>query len=76
MWCVSVQRQTTANESNPCSTGNSVNYSLSAIRFILRGMQDFPGRKSLLDFERERRSSSATRSTTPRLTRKQAVRIC
>lgn len=43
-----VQRQTTANESNPCSTGNSVNYSLSAIRFILRGMQDLPGRKSLL----------------------------
>jgi len=43
-----VQRQTTANESNPCSVGNSVNYSLSSIRFILRGMQDLPGRKSLL----------------------------
>lgn len=43
-----VQRQTTANESNPCSIGNSVNYSLSAIRFILRGMQDLPGRKSLM----------------------------
>lgn len=43
-----VQRSTTANESNPCSVGNSVNYSLNAIRFILRGMQDLPGRKSLL----------------------------
>jgi VWFA-related protein len=43
-----VQRQTTANESNPCSIGNSVNYSISAIRFVLRGMQDLPGRKSLL----------------------------
>jgi len=43
-----VQRQNTANESNPCSIGNSVNYSISAIRFILRGMQDLPGRKSLL----------------------------
>lgn len=43
-----VQRSTTANESNPCSVGNSVDYSLRAIRFILRGMQDLPGRKSLL----------------------------
>lgn len=43
-----VQKQTTANESNPCSTGNSVNYSLNAIRFTLRGMQDLPGRKSLM----------------------------
>jgi VWFA-related protein len=43
-----VSRPTTANESNPCSIGNSVNYSISAIRFILRGMQDLPGRKSLM----------------------------
>lgn len=43
-----VQRSTTANESNPCSVGNSVDYSLRAIRFILRGMQELPGRKSLL----------------------------
>ena len=43
-----VQRPTIANESNPCSIGNSVNYSISSIRFILRGMEDLPGRKSLL----------------------------
>jgi VWFA-related protein len=43
-----VQRPTVANESNPCSVGNSVNYSINAIRFVLRGMQDLPGRKSLL----------------------------
>jgi VWFA-related protein len=43
-----VEKQTTAKESTPCSSGNSVNYSISAIRFILRGMQDLPGRKSLL----------------------------
>ena len=43
-----VTRPTTANESNPCSVGNSVDYSISAIRFILRGMQDLPGRKSMV----------------------------
>jgi VWFA-related protein len=43
-----VDRPTTANESNACSVGNSVNYSISAIRFILRGMQDLPGRKSMM----------------------------
>ena len=43
-----VQRQTTGNESNPCSIGNSINYTVNAIRFVLRGMQDLPGRKSLL----------------------------
>jgi VWFA-related protein len=43
-----VSRPTAANESNPCSVGNSVDYSISAIRFILRGMQDLPGRKSVL----------------------------
>ena len=42
------ERQTTANESNPCSVGNSVNYSISAIRFILRGMRELPGRKSMM----------------------------
>jgi VWFA-related protein len=43
-----VQRPTVANESNPCSVGNSVNHSINAIRFVLRGMQELPGRKSLL----------------------------
>jgi VWFA-related protein len=43
-----VDRPTVGNESNACSVGSSVNYSLSAIRFILRGMADLPGRKSLM----------------------------
>lgn len=43
-----VSRPTTANESNACSVGSSVNYSINAIRFILRGMRDLPGRKSLM----------------------------
>ena len=43
-----VDRPGTANESNACSVNNSVSYSISAIRFILRGMQDLPGRKSLM----------------------------
>ncbi|HEV2835497.1 MAG TPA: VWA domain-containing protein, partial [Pyrinomonadaceae bacterium] len=43
-----IDRPTTANESNPCSVGNSVNYSITAIRFILRGMHDLPGRKSMM----------------------------
>ena len=43
-----VDRPTLGNESNACSVGSSVNYSLSAIRFILRGMRELPGRKSLL----------------------------
>lgn len=43
-----VDRPETANESNPCSVGSSVNYSISAIRFILRGMRELPGRKSML----------------------------
>ena len=43
-----VERPTTANESNACSVGNSVNYSINAIRFILRGMRDLPGRKSMM----------------------------
>ncbi len=43
-----VNRPTTANESNACSVGSSVNYSINAIRFILRGMRDLPGRKSMM----------------------------
>lgn len=43
-----VDRPNTPNESNPCSVNNSVNYSISAIRFILRGMRDLPGRKSMM----------------------------
>ena len=43
-----VDRPTTANESNACSVGSSVNYSINAIRFILRGMRDLPGRKSMM----------------------------
>jgi VWFA-related protein len=43
-----VDRPNTANESNACSVNNSVNYSISAIRFILRGMRDLPGRKSMM----------------------------
>ncbi len=43
-----VDRPTTANESNACSAGSSVNYSINAIRFILRGMRDLPGRKSMM----------------------------
>jgi VWFA-related protein len=43
-----VDRPSTANESNACSVGSSVNYSINAIRFILRGMRDLPGRKSMM----------------------------
>ena len=43
-----VDRPTMANESNACSVGSSVNYSINAIRFILRGMRDLPGRKSMM----------------------------
>ena len=43
-----VDRPTTGNESNACSVGSSVNYSINAIRFILRGMRELPGRKSLM----------------------------
>jgi VWFA-related protein len=37
-------------ESNPCSVGNSLQYSIKSLRFILRGMGELPGRKSLLLF--------------------------
>ena len=43
-----VDRPTVGNESNPCSVGSSVNYSVSAIRYVLRGMGELPGRKSLM----------------------------
>ena len=43
-----VDRPTVGNESNACSVGSSVTYSLSAIRFVLRGMAELPGRKSLM----------------------------
>lgn len=43
-----VDRPTLANEHNACSVGSSVNYSINAIRFILRGMRDLPGRKSMM----------------------------
>ena len=43
-----VDRPTTGNESNACSVGSSVNYSINAIRFIIRGMRELPGRKSLM----------------------------
>ena len=43
-----VDRPTLGNESNACSVGSSVNYSLSAIRYVLRGLGDLPGRKSLM----------------------------
>ena len=37
-------------EINPCSTGNTLDYSIKSLRFILRGMRELPGRKSLLIF--------------------------
>jgi VWFA-related protein len=43
-----VSRPTVSNESNPCSVGGSVGYSINALRFILRGMRELPGRKSMM----------------------------
>lgn len=43
-----IDRPTTANESNPCSVGSSVSYSINALRFILSGMRELPGRKSMM----------------------------
>ena len=43
-----VDRPTLAKESNPCSVGNSVSYTIGALRFILKGMRDLPGRKSMM----------------------------
>lgn len=43
-----VDRPTVSNESNACSVGSSVSYSINALRFILRGMRELPGRKSMM----------------------------
>ena len=43
-----IDRPTTANESNPCSVGSSVSNSINAMRFILKGMRELPGRKSMM----------------------------
>src|SRR5215210_2511515 len=43
-----VTRPTTANEPNQCSVGSSASYSLNALRFILKGMRELPGRKSMM----------------------------
>ena len=43
-------RTLTSKEINPCSTGNTLEYSIKSLRFILRGMRELPGRKSLLIF--------------------------
>jgi VWFA-related protein len=43
-----VSRPILSNESNPCSVGSSVAYSINALRFILRGMRELPGRKSMM----------------------------
>lgn len=45
-----LERSLTSKGPNPCSTGNSLQYSIKSLRFILRGMRDLPGRKSLLIF--------------------------
>jgi VWFA-related protein len=43
-----VDRPTVSNESNACSVGSSVSYSINALRFMLRGMRELPGRKSMM----------------------------
>ncbi len=43
-----IDRSTTAKDSNACAVGSSVSYSINAIRFILRGMRELPGRKSMM----------------------------
>ena len=42
-----VDRSSASKESNWCSVG-SVGYTISALRFILRGMRELPGRKSMM----------------------------
>jgi len=44
-----LERALTSKEISPCSS-NSLQYSIKALRFILRGMRELPGRKSLLLF--------------------------
>lgn len=43
-----VDRPTLGKESNWCSTGSSVSYTIGALRFILKGMRELPGRKSMM----------------------------
>jgi len=43
-----VDRPTVGNESNPCSVGSTLTYSINALRFILAGMRELPGRKSMM----------------------------
>ena len=43
-----VDRPTLGKESNPCSVGSSVSYTINALRFILKGMRELPGRKSMM----------------------------
>ena len=43
-----VDRPTLAKESNPCAVGNTVSYTVAALRFILKGMRELPGRKSMM----------------------------
>lgn len=43
-----VERPSLGKESNWCSIGSSVSYTIGALRFILKGMRDLPGRKSMM----------------------------
>lgn len=43
-----VDRPSLGKESNWCSIGSSVSNTISALRFILRGMRELPGRKSMM----------------------------
>jgi VWFA-related protein len=43
-----VDRPSLGKESNWCSVGSSVSYTIGALRFILKGMRELPGRKSMM----------------------------
>jgi VWFA-related protein len=43
-----IDRPTVGNESNPCSVGGSLSYSINALRVVLSGMRNLPGRKSMM----------------------------
>jgi VWFA-related protein len=43
-----IDRPTVGNESNPCSVGGSLSYSINALHVVLSGMRDLPGRKSMM----------------------------
>ena len=43
-----VNQLTLGKESNWCSRGSSVSYSIGALRFILKGVSELPGRKSMM----------------------------